>query len=128
MRYRHAEDCRRAGVTYHMVPEEVWDAQKENPTYTPEAFEQDGFIHCTNGLDQLVAVGNMFYTSDSRPYHVLILDVSRIESPIRYDDEGELFPHIYGPLNTSAVVGMLDVPRDADGTFLPYPLAQGDKT
>lgn len=128
MRYRRADDCKRAGVAYHMVPVDVWNAQKDSPTYIPEAFEQDGFIHCTNGLDQLVNVGNMFYTGDPRPYQVLILDERRIEPPLRYDDPEELFPHIYGALNTSAVIGMLDVPRDADGAFLPFNVGQNEKT
>ena len=30
----------------------------------------------------------------------------------------QIFPHIYGPLNTGAVLSMQAVVRDSDGTFL----------
>ena len=119
MRYAGSTECRKRGVTYHLVPAEFWARQKDGLLYTPETYEQDGFIHCTNGLDELVAVGNRYYKDDRRSQVVLILDVSRIQSPVRYDDPGRIFPHIYGPLNTSAVVGLLVPKREEDGTFIP---------
>jgi uncharacterized protein (DUF952 family) len=94
-----------------MSPRPVWEAQKANESYLPEAFYQDGFIHATNGLEKLSWVGNEFYTKDSRPYVVLVLDVSKIKSPVRYDDPDQHFPHIYGPLNTDAVIGELVAQR-----------------
>lgn len=117
MEYRTAEESREAKVAYHLVPAPVWEARGGAPTYVPEAFEQDGFIHTTNGLDPLLQVANMFYTGDARPYMVLVLDTTKLTSELRYDDEGHIYPHIYGPLNTDAVVGTLAVDREADGTF-----------
>jgi uncharacterized protein (DUF952 family) len=113
-------EAKRAGVTYHLVPTLVWEAHKSNPEYTPEAYEADGFIHCTDGLDQLLRVANTFYTNDTRPFTVLVLAVSEITSPVRYDDPDRLFPHIYGPLNTSAVRDELSVRRAGDGTFVGF--------
>lgn len=121
-----AAGCRDAGITYHLCPEEVWDRQKAGDEYTPEPFAQDGFIHCTNGLDELIKVGNMFYTDEHRPLTVLVLNVADISSPVRYDDEYETYPHIYGPLNTSAVVGQLDVQRNDDGTFQEFALREAE--
>ncbi len=116
--HRDSATARDAGITYHLVPSSVWESGKSAKWYKPEAFDADGFIHCTNGVDQLVDVANMFYVSDAREFRVLILDVGRIVSEVRYDDGGQLFPHIYGPLNTSAVIGELAVTRAADGSFL----------
>ena len=118
--YRTADESRDAGMAYHLTPEPVWEAQHAAGTYTPEPFEQDGFIHATNGLDTLLWVANEFYTSDTRPYRVLVLDVNKLSSPMRYDDEEQKFPHIYGPLNTDAVIGELLVQRDADGRFTGF--------
>ncbi|MDQ3655985.1 MAG: DUF952 domain-containing protein [Chloroflexota bacterium] len=116
--HRDSATARDAGITYHLVPSSVWESSKSAEWYKPEAYDADGFIHCTNGIDQLVDVANMFYVPDTRDFRVLILDVGRIASDVRYDDEGQLFPHVYGPLNTSAVVGELAVTRSEDGSFL----------
>lgn len=120
MKYASARESRDAGVTYHLVPAEEWERQRERPTYRPQAFDIDGFIHCTNGLDELVAVGNHYYREDPRPYLALILKLDAIESEVRYDDPDHIFPHIYGSLNTSAVVGMLEARRAEDGRFVSF--------
>lgn len=118
MIHRSAEATRAANITYHLVPTQVWAGIGDSDWYTPEAFDQDGFIHCTNGLDELVAVGNLFYTTDPRDFTVLVLNVPAIASEVRYDDDGEVYPHIYGPLNTSSVLGELQVSRSDDGRFV----------
>lgn len=118
--YRSPADARQAGVTYHLVPTTVWEDQKSRPNYTPEAYAADGFIHCTNGLDQLLKIANMFYVLDPRPFTTLVLAVSDISSPVRYDDPDSMFPHIYGPLNTSAVRNTLGVDRANNGTFIGF--------
>ncbi|HWV24988.1 MAG TPA: DUF952 domain-containing protein [Thermomicrobiales bacterium] len=126
MKYATASECRSVGVTYHLVPAEDWERQKDQVKYVPAAFDADGFIHCTNGLDELVAVGNRFYQDDQRRYLALILNVPAISSPVRYDDPDQIYPHIYGPLNTNAVVGMLEAQREDDGTFLSF--SRGDRS
>lgn len=118
--YRTAQEARANRVAYHLSPRDVWDTQKSQQSYLPEGFAQDGFIHCTNGLDDLLTVANMFYIDDAREFIVLELNVSAVVSEIRYDDEDERYPHIYGPLNTSAVRGQANVQRDAGGTFLGF--------
>ena len=125
MRYMTAAESRTAGVTYHLVPEEVWSRYRHSDEYIPDAFEHDGFIHCTNGLQELVAVGNRYYTADHRPYRALILRTDTISSPVRYDDPDEIFPHIYGPLNVDAVVGILSAQRDEFGKFLSFSRDEG---
>jgi uncharacterized protein (DUF952 family) len=100
------------------VPAEVWEAGSASEWYTPEAYDVDGFIHCTNGIDQMITVANWFYVPDNRAFKVLVLDMNRITSEVRYDDPEQVFPHIYGPLNTDAVVGELNVTRSDDGAFL----------
>lgn len=113
-------DSREADITYHLAVTEVWNRQKESGTYLPEAYEQDGFIHCTNGLDQLVKVANFFYKDDDRSHMVLILDVSKITSPVQYDDPKETYPHIYGPLNTDAAIAVLIPERAGDGEYIRF--------
>jgi uncharacterized protein (DUF952 family) len=120
MEFETVDESRGAGIAYHLSPTPVWEAQKADRSYVPEAFEQDGFIHATNGLEKLLWVANEFYTGDARPHTVLVLDVSKLESPVRYDDEDQAFPHIYGPLNTDAVISELSVERGPGGEYIAF--------
>ncbi len=120
LRFDTAEECRAAGFAYHLTPAEVWERQKASGIYLPEAFAQDGFIHATNGLDPLLEVANLFYQGDGREYRVLVLSVPKVNSDVRYDDDNRIYPHIYGPLNASAVVGELLTRRGDDGAFLGF--------
>jgi uncharacterized protein (DUF952 family) len=120
LRHETDEAARNAGITYHLVPEPVWETFRQRDTYVPEAYDADGFIHCTNGLDRLLEVGNMFYQNDQRSYLALALRVDRIALEVHYDDAEGAFPHIYGPLNSDAVVGQFKVMRGKDGSFTAY--------
>lgn len=116
--YRDSETSRKADVAYHLIPEPVWREQRTNATYEPEAYAEDGFIHLTLGLDPLVIVANLFYTSDPRPYRVLVLDLSQVAAEVKYEDPDRIYPHIYGLLNLDAVIGELSVSRSESGVFL----------
>jgi len=107
----------RLAITYHLTPTEVWEAQASANAYTPEALDADGFIHCTDGEANLLAVANAFYQADRRPHVVLSIDVARVTAPIRYEDPARLYPHIYGPLDRDAVIAVRRVTRLADGSF-----------
>lgn len=115
--YRDFDEAKSAGITYHLALVSEWHAQKDGDDYVPGAYDADGFIHCTNGLDLLTDIANMFYKDSADERTVLVLDIAIIKSDVRYDDEAERFPHIYGPLNTSSVVAELPVHRATDGTF-----------
>ncbi len=118
--YLDAQSCKEAGITYHMAIAEEWEQQKATDSYVPLAFAADGFIHCTNGLELLRWVGNSFHVESSESRVVLVLNASEITSDLRYDDPDENFPHIYGPLNPSAVIRELPVHRGTDGTFTGF--------
>lgn len=104
-------------ITYHLVPVAYWEAQPTEQDYQPEYFDQEGFIHCTDGLDNLVATANRHYRDDPRPFYVLDLRRDAIRPELRYEDAKGIYPHIYGRLNRDAVVRVRPMPRAADGAF-----------
>jgi uncharacterized protein (DUF952 family) len=103
--HQRAESSREANIAYHLVPIEVWEAQKGSARYQ---------------LDPLLAVANMFYTGDTRAFTVLALDLGKVTAPVKYEDPDRIYPHIYGLMNTDAVLGQLTVARGADGSFLAF--------
>ncbi len=111
------ENRQPSGHTLHLVPEPVWESVQNSPTYVPEHYEADGFVHCTDGEENLLGVANLFYRGDERPYVVLVLDIDRLQAPVRYDDPSQIYPHIYGPVNLDAVVDVRRAVRLADGSF-----------
>ncbi len=118
--YETAEESRSNSIAYHLTPVEVWERQRNANEYLPEGFERDGFIHATNGLVPLLDVANRYYKSDFRPYIVLVLEVRAIAAEVRYDDPGNLYPHVYGALNTDSVVATMASIRGGDGQFLAF--------
>ncbi len=110
----------RSHRTLHMLPVERWTAWRDGPrdaSYEPEGFARDGFVHCTDAPDDLVAVANIHYAADPRPYVVLELELEMAGAPWRYDDAQRRFPHVYGALSAACVVGVGPFHREADGRF-----------
>ncbi len=83
-----------------------------------QSLDEVGFIHCSYA-NQVTRVANAIY----RGVHGLILleiDPARLTSEVRDEalgDGDEKFPHIYGPLDTDAVVEVHPFEPTADGTF-----------
>jgi uncharacterized protein (DUF952 family) len=114
---------RPTGVALHLTPSVLWERQRLGPTYLPEGFDREGFVHCTDGTDRLLVPANAHYRHDPRRFVVLEVDLDQVLAPIRYDDEARIYPHIYGPIDTAAVVGLRRAERAGDGTFTAFPPA-----
>jgi uncharacterized protein (DUF952 family) len=104
-------------VLFHLVAGAYYRDCDSNAPYTPESFADEGFIHCTDGLDNVTAVGNRYYKDDLRMYIVLVIERVKVEAEIKYEDAG-IYPHIYGPLNRDAISDVLPIMRESDGSFV----------
>ena len=103
-------------VIYHICPASTWAAASEDGC-RPASFDGEGFIHCSTP-DQVVEVANYLFRGQ-RNLILMVIDPERVISPIRYEDagNGKLYPHIYGSLNSSAVIATVPFEPNADGTF-----------
>jgi len=108
-------------IIYHLVPIDYWESQPTDRPYMPADFAREGFIHCTQGDEQIAVVANRYYRNDRRAWYVLVIAEQTVSSEIKYESgaDGVLYPHIYGPLNRDAVINVLPMPRDLDGVFQP---------
>lgn len=108
-------------IIYHLVSIDYWESQPADGPYTSADFAREGFIHCTQGEEQLAVVANRYYRNDRRVFYVLVIDADTLTSELKYEPgaDGMLYPHIYGPLNRDAVVDVLPMSRDFDGVFQP---------
>jgi uncharacterized protein (DUF952 family) len=101
---------------YHLVLRRVWEQNVAVP-YRADSLTSEGFIHCSFA-EQVAWAANRFY-ADAADLLVLHIDSERLTSLVREEacETGEIFPHIYGPVNREAVVRVEALTRGADGRW-----------
>jgi uncharacterized protein (DUF952 family) len=101
---------------YHLVPRRVWEEAADQP-YRAASLTSEGVIHCSFA-NQVAGSANRFYAGED-DLLVLHIDSARLTSPLSEEasSSGEVFPHIYGPINRDAVVVAQPLARGADGRW-----------
>jgi len=115
----------------HLTSKTSWFAAAKDGQYAPDSLSAEGFIHCST-VSQIVGVANTFYRGQ-RGLVLLVVDPSRLTAELKWEPpaepeptharEGELFPHLYGPLKADAVVKVIPFEPEPNGLFsLPQEL------
>ena len=91
---------------FHITTPEAWERQKASGSYRHASLESEGFIHCSDENQGEPTWRRIFGAAPGLV--VLEIDVERLARELRYEEgePGELFPHVYGPINVDAVVGV----------------------
>jgi uncharacterized protein (DUF952 family) len=109
---------------YHLAPAARWRDWPANTPYLPAEYDADGFIHCTAGDALMLEVANTFYRDAPGDFVLLLIDTERLTSPLKWerstDGLASVFPHIYGPIDLTAVVEVRPARRGANGEFLGW--------
>ncbi len=105
-------------IIYHIVVEAEYRAGNDGERYLPARFHQDGFVHCSFEASVL-PVANDYYAGINDPLLLLRIDSSQLTSSTRHEPASPtpaagtqhvltspLFPHVYGPIDNSAVEGI----------------------
>ena len=104
-------------MLFHITTRSAWELALEAGHYVPAAFASDGFIHLSEER-QWFRTARRFYRGQTGLV-LLVIDEKRLETAVRREAaDGELFPHLYGPLNLDAVTSVYDLPLDANGEVL----------
>lgn len=109
---------------FHLTTRQVWDARSS--AYVHPSLDTEGFIHCS-ALHQLTGVANA-YCLDASEVIALVVDTGQLASPVRWEPprhpDGSpvepvhlLYPHIYGEINSDAVVDVVDMARDSHNRY-----------
>ena len=90
---------------YHIVLPDAW-ASFDSDLYRHASLETEGFIHCSF-VDQLDTVIKRYY-SGAANIVVLEIESDRLMSRMLKEAStgNEIYPHIYGPINRDAIVGV----------------------
>ena len=105
---------------YHVTFASDWTDAQPRSEYRRStrgaSLDEVGYIHASFA-HQVESVGAAVFGGASEPLVVLVIDTAMLTSPVVVEHlEGgtDEFPHIYGPLPTSAVVDVLPA-RMVDG-------------
>ena len=104
---------------FHLALRSEWETARRAGSYTTStlgrSLAEEGFVHASRG-DQWQGVRDRYYSDVTEPLVLLVIDTDRLASPVVEETPpgaSESFPHVYGPVNTDAVVQV--VPLDPAG-------------
>ena len=105
---------------FHITTRDAWVAAQAAGAYRPASLATEGFVHCSLP-EQVVATANRFYRGQ-RDLVLLCIDASKLRAAVRFEPaDGQLFPHVYGPIELDAVSAVVDFPPAPDGAFTALP-------
>jgi hypothetical protein len=116
-------------VIWHLVPLSQWrPAPEREHVASPGGGE--AFVHASPDIPVSLAVANALFAGLDEPLVALGLDEARLSAEVRREPPGPapppgapagtLFPHVYGPVETAAVVEVRYARRDVGGRYAAF--------
>lgn len=110
----------------HITTHEDWKKAQNFGEYSAASLQSKGFMHCST-VKQTIDTANLFFKGQ-QGLVLLCIDENKLESECKYENPtgggkhdpnvGNLFPHIYGSINISAVIKVIDFPANEYGLFV----------
>ena len=106
-------------LIFHLAFKDAWEAARPTGEYAAPSLAEEGFIHCSKDIPQLLKVAGRLYPGEAGLI-VLDVDLDKLTAPLKNEPSrsGEIYPHIYGMLNCDAVVRERVLRVDAGGGHL----------
>jgi uncharacterized protein (DUF952 family) len=96
-------------VLLHLTTREDWEAAQAAGVYEPPSLAKEGYVHLSAPNQVLDTAARHFPGVGGLV--LLTIAAERLRAPLRYEtvaERGEMFPHLYGPLNLDAVTAVVD--------------------
>ena len=105
-------------MIFHFCPADVWAAAQPSGEYAADTLATEGFIHCSTAA-QVHQSANA-YAPGRTDLVLLEIDEARLPQPVRWEPGSDgVFPHVYEPIPTHAVIAVHEFQPGPDGTFAP---------
>lgn len=104
-------------MIYHITHKDQWQKADLKGIYTSESLQTQGFIHCAK-KEQIIPVANYRF-KNQKDLVILCIDEKKCNAEIVYENTKghKKCPHIYGPINTDAVVRVVEFRPNKNGEF-----------
>ncbi|HUX49374.1 MAG TPA: DUF952 domain-containing protein [Spirochaetia bacterium] len=120
-------------IILHIARRKAWDEYSAERYYSDPSLTTEGFIHCSTVRQAIDTLNRHF--PDERDLVFLCIDEQKLEPKVIYEspkgitiDDArikEVYPHLYGPINMTAVIRVVDLVPESDGSFqLPEEINQ----
>ena len=103
-------------TVYKIVAADLWKSAEDRGVFAGAGIDlKDGFIHLSTGL-QARRTAQLYFAGQDNLVLVAI-DGPSLGEALKYEPsrDGDLFPHLYGPLPLDAVIWEKPLPLGADG-------------
>jgi uncharacterized protein (DUF952 family) len=104
-------------IIYHITTAEEWKQALFNGFYEAASLQTEGFIHCSTE-NQVKGVLERYFQGQTNLLK-LVIDTEKLTDELRFElslSVNEEFPHVYGPINLDAVIGVLAADENAERT------------
>lgn len=94
-------------MIYHITKAADWKKGQASGSYFSPSLKEEGFVHCSE-KEQVDYIRQKFF-GETADLVLLAIDTEKLKSQLVFEWSPSLeqtFPHIYGPINTDAVVGV----------------------
>ena len=102
----------------HSAIKDEYENEIKSGHYGNNSIKKFGFIHCSD-LDTYYLVAPNF-KNENIDRLILLIDTNKVENEIKWEEiQGVEFPHIYGLLNKSAIIGIYEHLWNDDNIWIP---------
>lgn len=110
-------------LIYHLCRGEDWQAAGADGYQGSPAARAEGFLHLSTAGQVEESAARHF--AGVSPLILVTVETAALGDALRWEPSrgGQLFPHLYGPLPLTAVVGAAELPLGRDGAPI-FPLLE----